>query len=224
MDDREASRASHPHYCTCSWCVAARMGEDRPYYRLRALRRAAGLLLGVVAVSFLAYPLLSSADVPPKVQSAWDASVHAVKVAVHGHDIDPAQVERMVVHLTNAERRLHHLGELRDDPKLANIAREHSANMARLNIYDHRIDGNRASDRARAAGYPCFYVSENIHKVYKRSLTTEAVATLLVNDWMDSPGHRANIMDSRVRRLGVGVVEDGGTFYVTQNFAACDYD
>ncbi|QIR41927.1 CAP domain-containing protein (plasmid) [Tolypothrix sp. PCC 7910] len=115
--------------------------------------------------------------------------------------------------LTNNERRQHQLPDLTFNWELAWAAMKHSANMANQDFFDHRDLENRV----RSEGYQGS-VGENI---YAGGSTAEAV----VNGWMDSPGHRDNILNPQYREIGVGyffLENDPGSlnyrYYWTQIF------
>ncbi|GAA3856757.1 hypothetical protein GCM10022243_22480 [Saccharothrix violaceirubra] len=121
-------------------------------------------------------------------------------------------VEEKVVELTNAERARVGCAPLVADDRLARAAREHSVDMAAKNYFEHHSkDGRSFVDRVKAAGYPA-PGAENIAAGHK---TPE----LVVKGWMDSPGHRANIVNCRLKAIGVGMAR-GGSYgiYWTQNF------
>ncbi|MFB2938268.1 CAP domain-containing protein [Aerosakkonemataceae cyanobacterium BLCC-F154] len=126
-----------------------------------------------------------------------------------------------VLELTNIERSKYGLQPLTFNPQLAQAAQIHSQNMALQDFFDHTgLDGSRPSDRATAVGYPSTFVGENI---YAGLNTPEAV----VEGWMNSSGHRANILNPDYRALGVGyyfLANDTGNVnynhYWTQNFGA----
>ena len=78
------------------------------------------------------------------------------------------------------------------------------------------------TDRALAAGYPCdkgdsYGLAENIFNVSNTALHAN-IADEIVTGWMNSPGHRQNMLDPSFDRIGVGVTFKGRTVYATQNF------
>ena len=96
-----------------------------------------------------------------------------------------------VVDRTNAERARHGLRALTVDQRLAAAAQAHSADMVRRGFFAHESpDGRQVWDRAVAAGYAYRKVAENI-------AAGQRTAEEVVRGWMDSPGHRANILDAR---------------------------
>ena len=118
-----------------------------------------------------------------------------------------------VVTRTNAERARHGLRALTVDARLARAAQAHSVDMVRRAFFAHENpDGRQVWDRALAAGYPYRKVAENI-------AAGQRTAEEVVRGWMDSPGHRANILDGELTQIGVGYAE-GGTYglYWTQVF------
>ena len=133
-----------------------------------------------------------------------------------------------VIHVaTNEAREAAGLPPLARDANLDGIARGHAADMASRAYFSHDSpEGLGPTDRAASAGYACEKrigaviwtgVAENIY-MSGHAAYTEAVAAGAVDSWMDSAGHRQNILDGRYDRLGVGVVIGGGDFYAVQNF------
>lgn len=114
-----------------------------------------------------------------------------------------------VVELTNAERVDAGCDPLDTDPRLAGAAQGHAEDMSRNEYFDHvSRDGRRFDDRISARGYPS-PGGENIARGQQSA--AEVVAA-----WMDSPGHRRNILDCGFTAIGVGVDDDGD--YWVQNF------
>ncbi|HEY9697858.1 MAG TPA: CAP domain-containing protein [Trichocoleus sp.] len=101
-------------------------------------------------------------------------------------------VVQRVLDLTNIERRKANLPPLRFNAKLTAAAQKHSRNMAMQDFFDHR----NLQQRAQAEGYP-YPVGENI----KGGGDTPEKA---VQGWMNSPGHRKNILNPNYQELGVG--------------------
>ncbi len=123
------------------------------------------------------------------------------------------EYENEVVRLTNAERADAGCGALRNDERLRTAARGHSTDMAERNYFDHNSpDGTTPWDRMRRAGYNS-PAAENIARGYP---TPQAV----VEGWMNSKGHRANIVNCSLKAIGVGVhIADGGPWW-TQDFGS----
>jgi uncharacterized protein YkwD len=103
-----------------------------------------------------------------------------------------------VVDLTNQQRLQYGLQPLQLNLKLANIAQAHSEDMAVHDYFSHTgLDNSSPGDRAQSAGYQYSYVGENIAAGYT---TPEQV----VQGFMNSPEHRANILNPNYHDIGVG--------------------
>jgi uncharacterized protein YkwD len=127
-----------------------------------------------------------------------------------------AAYERQIFDMTNAFRLKNGLAVLVWDDLLAKAARGHSGDMARRGYFDHDSpDGKSVWDRLQAVGFERYArYAENIAAGY-----TDAFAAF--NGWVNSPGHRQNMLTDGLDMLGVGVVHDGGSdygWYYTQNF------
>jgi uncharacterized protein YkwD len=107
----------------------------------------------------------------------------------------------------NQIRGRHGIAPLRIDDRLNRAAQRHSDDMARRDFFDHRSpEGARMTDRADRSGYQWRRIIENIAGGYPNAAT-------VIEGWMGSPGHRAGLLDSRVRDAGLGYVflpQDGG--------------
>lgn len=123
--------------------------------------------------------------------------------------------EEEVVRLTNEARRRNGCGPLVHDPQLRAAALGHSQDMAARNYFSHTSpEGRDPGDRIRAAGFsPISTWGENI-------ALGHPTAAAVVQAWLDSPGHRANILNCRFTHIGVGQAPSARGFYWTQNFAA----
>lgn len=125
-------------------------------------------------------------------------------------------VEQEVVYLTNLERVKEGLLPLKRNDLLDEAAKLHAEDMRDQDYFAHiGLDGREPWDRITAAGYSWFSVAENIAAGY-------ISAAIAVSSWMDSPGHRANMMSPKYREIGVGFAQGGGTYerYWVQNFGA----
>jgi uncharacterized protein YkwD len=146
-------------------------------------------------------------------------------------------IEQAVFRLTNGERARYGLPALAWDDALAAVARDHSSDMARNGFFSHTNPaGEDPTARAERHGYPTrkplgsgayqIGIAENIAKMPTGNVVglgyvapdAESVAQALVQSWMDSPGHRENILSDTPDRIGVGVAFDGTYYLATQNF------
>ncbi|MCC3770016.1 CAP domain-containing protein [Streptomyces sp. UNOC14_S4] len=124
-----------------------------------------------------------------------------------------AGIAAEVVALTNAERAAAGLRPLADDRRLAAAAQAHSADMVARDFYAHTSpEGRQPWDRAAAAGCAHRGIGENI-------ACGQRSAAEVVDGWMNSPGHRANILKPDFTHIGIGFVGGGrvGTYW-TQLF------
>ncbi|MER7952214.1 CAP domain-containing protein [Streptomyces sp. NPDC096079] len=121
---------------------------------------------------------------------------------------------RDVVELANAEREKAGCVPLRSEGHLRAAAQGHADDMAARDYYEHHSpDGRDAGDRISGAGYAWSTWGENIHRGPR---TPERA----MEDWMNSPGHRANILNCAFRDIGVGVTLAANGPWWVQDFGA----
>jgi uncharacterized protein YkwD len=128
-------------------------------------------------------------------------------------------IERRAFEMTNGIRLHNALNALSWDAALCRMARLHSERMARENFFSHQTpDGLKLRDRLRASGIVSFRISgENI--AYNQGY--EDAGKFAVEQWMVSPGHRANILNTDFEASAVGVyVAPDGSVFLTQVFIA----
>ncbi|QSB17428.1 CAP domain-containing protein [Natronosporangium hydrolyticum] len=121
-------------------------------------------------------------------------------------------MEDEVTRLTNEQRRNAGCGDVGTDERLRTAARNHSQDMATHDYFSHTgRDGSSPSDRMRAAGYPN-PAGENIAYGYRSPAD-------VMDGWMNSDGHRRNLLNCAHQTIGVGLAFDGnGRPYWTQVF------
>jgi uncharacterized protein YkwD len=124
-----------------------------------------------------------------------------------------AAYEAQVLVLVNQERANAGCPALTADTRLADAARGHSADMAARNYFDHTTpEGVTFSTRITNAGYVWSGAAENI-------ASGQRDPAAVMKAWMNSPGHRANILNCSYRNLGVGLAYSANkTPYWTQDF------
>ncbi|MFF3668918.1 CAP domain-containing protein [Microtetraspora malaysiensis] len=121
-------------------------------------------------------------------------------------------LENEVVRLTNAERAKAGCGPLTHDARLRGAAYAHSADMSGKGYFSHTSqDGRDFGRRIKASGFAFTAAAENIAKGY-------STAAAVVKGWMDSPGHRTNMLNCAYTHIGVGQAAAGGPYW-TQDFA-----
>lgn len=158
---------------------------------------------------------------------------------------DQSLLSGLVFDLTNAERRRAGLPEFKSNRYLSAAAMGHSRDMASRNYFNHKSKGifRRTSprDRIEGTGYTPSMSAENIAMIptfnsqmiqsypgYGRQVVQmdsnsyNRLAIYAVQQWMESPGHRRNILNGNLTELGIGVaigVKDNIPYvYLTQNF------
>jgi len=143
-----------------------------------------------------------------------------------GINYTAAEAEQMIIILVNAERQQFDLSILSEDALLTSLAREHSISMVENNFFCHaRYPGERPLSYNMSPGT---IRGENLAKIPTQQyspgpyLSLQEVCEWAVSGWMDSDGHRANILEPRYTKTGVGVsFSDEGDFtylYITQIF------
>ncbi|WP_031487104.1 sigma-70 family RNA polymerase sigma factor [Streptomyces bicolor] len=126
----------------------------------------------------------------------------------------PTDTVGQVVALVNKERSAAGCGPLAEDALLNKAAQGHSEDMAARGFFDHtNPDGEDPGQRITEAGYRWSTYGENIAQGQQ---TPEAV----MESWMNSPGHRANILNCSFKDIGVGIHDGSGGPWWTQNFGA----
>ena len=156
-------------------------------------------------------------------------------------DIDITQLEKKIHDLINKERAKRGLSVLSWDKSLHKVARKYSKDMVERNFFSHNDpDGSSFYDRYKTEGVECrirvggttCIGAENIAQdnifssyFYKNGElfpdwnTEGEIAASVVKLWMNSKGHRANILTPYFKRQGIGVAfSDDGKVYVTENF------
>jgi uncharacterized protein YkwD len=126
-----------------------------------------------------------------------------------------ADFESEVINRVNVERAAEGLPPLSYDTSLASAARGHSEDMGLQNYFSHTgLDGRTPCERMTNAGYTWNYCGENI-------AAGQPTPGDVIDTWMASPGHRANILNPNFCDIGVGYVYVASStygHYWTQNF------
>ncbi len=138
---------------------------------------------------------------------------------------DVADIERLVFERTNQARVLHGQKPLLWDRQAKESAKGHAQEMANLGYMDHYspTTGRRTpSERNLQARITAIYAGENVFRHSVSGLSAEKLAANMVDWWMDSPGHRANILNPEFTHMAIGAAYGsyGGreTAFVAQTF------
>jgi uncharacterized protein YkwD len=141
-------------------------------------------------------------------------TLHAGWAAAAPSQTDTTLVTR-VLDLTNIERKKAGLGPLALSSELNDAAQKYSQVLALTGCFEHTCGAvPNFAERVGQSGYTGWTaLAENIAAGYP---TPEAV----VAGWMNSPGHRANILSPKYTELGIGLVSGIGTMgtYWTEDF------
>ncbi len=201
---------------------------DRMTYK----KESKNIITLVVTLLFTIAGLLSCATphpAPAVLTREGQPSVHLVDLQMQIHD------------LINKERRKHGLSALAWNDTLSEIARRHSQDMARRNFFSHvSPEGHDLAYRYKQEGYSCSVTvreriyggAENIfqNNLYDRVMivngvshydwnTAGTIAASTVRGWMNSPGHRKNILTPHWRSEGIGIaISPDDKVYITENF------
>ncbi len=179
--------------------------------------RARSLLVGLLFVAACATPAA-----PPRSDAAPEARPA----------LDAASLARRTHAEVNRARAQENRSLLEWDDALVPLAKTHSEDMARRAFFAHQNpDGDDANARAKALGLRCRYevgdvtytgFAENLFQSYRYSgykrettatgtrttydyLDEDALARQAVTEWMNSPGHRRNLLNAESRRHAIGV-------------------
>lgn len=124
---------------------------------------------------------------------------------------DPAAMAAEVLRLVNEERTSRGLGALSSSDVLAEQAMLHACEMIQYTFFAHENprNGSTPGDRITASGFPAAAWGENI-------AAGQSTPQEVVTGWMNSDGHRANILNANYTHLGVGVRRGGfyGIYWV----------
>jgi len=164
------------------------------------------------------------------------------KLANDPYTISTTALAGRIHELINRHRKAYGLSPLSWDQELTAIALSHSTDMATYNYFSHTNPaGQTPTDRGNAAGYPCrkdygtyytYGIAENIFQnnlytsvsyengVYTYDWTSpEDIVQSTVTGWMNSEGHKKNILTETYDREGIGIaIAADDKVYITENF------
>lgn len=151
------------------------------------------------------------------------AAVEIKRVTVpldHSVTAPPSSIEAYIFEGTNKKRSQNKISKLSYSNHLAAVAHHHSRDMRERNYFNHDTpEGRSAKGRCKAMNVSDPNVAENISERSMRpNQTGEKLAEDIIDSWMDSPGHRKNILNSQYDEIGVGVYYDNRRLCATQLF------
>lgn len=128
-------------------------------------------------------------------------------------DHPASAADQTLLNAANRDRAAAGLGPLKWDPALATAAHQHALRMAQMNTLSHQFPGEPPmQDRARQAGARFSLIAENVAE--------GPSVTGLHTQWMNSPPHRANLLDPGLNAVGISVVQSGNMLFAVEDFSA----
>lgn len=129
-----------------------------------------------------------------------------------------AQVEQLIFNKVNEERSKNGVSNLTYSSTMEKYARTKSKDMGDNNYFDHKdLSGNYITAKMKSDGVTYSAWAENI--AYISGMTdANRLADKFMTNWMNSEGHRKNILSAAYSSIGVGVYKIGNKVYATQEF------
>jgi uncharacterized protein YkwD len=199
-------KPSHPIVAQKKQVVAKRtvsrpLPPRAPVPKIKIVSRPLPRLAPAPPIRIVPRPVVPSPVTPPP--------------AVNSVSGTESALEMQIVSLMNQQRQQNGLPALQVSSQLVMAAQIHSRDMAQLNDMDHTLPGAAQpalQDRLSFVGYNWQCAGENIAEGYPD-------ATTVIQGWMNSPEHRANILNTSFTQIGIGVAySSSGMPYYTQEF------
>ncbi len=129
-----------------------------------------------------------------------------------------AEIEQAIFQRVNEERSAAGLPALSYNTTMEHYARIKSKDMGDNGYFSHEDkQGNLITTQMKADGVSYRAWGENIAYIQGTN-SNSALATKFMDNWMNSSGHRANILSTNFSSIGIGVYKIGNTYYATQEF------
>jgi uncharacterized protein YkwD len=146
------------------------------------------LVIGLLAVASIAV------GAAPAAAACRGANAHPASARI-------STVNRATLCLLNAERRKRGLAPLKENRQLDKASVGHSRDMVRRKYFEHGDFAGRIKASGYLSGAFSYDIGENIAWGGGPSSTPKSI----VNSWMHSPGHKANILSRSFREIGIGI-------------------
>jgi uncharacterized protein YkwD len=178
----------------------------------------------LLAPNLVNNPILTTNPTPAEAMLSYSRSAQNVTANPIGiRFLD--EIEQHILVLTNEERSKRGLITLEHDPMLQTTARAHSADMLERDFFDHvSPEGRTPHDRIAIIHRQLIGgTGENIWQIKGKGYDVNdalKIAERAMEGWMNSPGHRENILRESYTHLGVGGAVKEDTVKLTQNFAS----
>ncbi|MBN1695180.1 CAP domain-containing protein [candidate division WOR-3 bacterium] len=161
-----------------------------------------------------------------RVDALLDTTVKLVSLypEIEGND----SIEALIFRLTNRERNIRGLKNLKFDDRLRIAARQHSNDMLKKRYLSHTSSmeiSKTPLQRIYNSGLPVLGVGENVAEnigdavPFLLKSNPDSLVKLVMKKWMESPAHRKNILNPEFSHMGIGSVAEGRMHKITQNFA-----
>jgi uncharacterized protein YkwD len=143
----------------------------------------------------------------------WLANCLVMFVTVGGNAQNKTAIlERELFSATNRERVAHGVPALQWNDSLAVAARRHAGEMANKDALSHQFTGEPSlPSRVKQTGARFVWLSENV--------ALGPNPSVIHAEFVKSPPHRANILDTDMNVMGVGVVERHGQLFAVEDFS-----
>lgn len=127
-----------------------------------------------------------------------------------------SQVEQLIFQKVNKERLANGVSQLSYNTTMQNYARIKSKDMGDNKYFNHEdLRGNLITTKMQSDGVSYSAWGENIAYI---SGNANDLAEQFMKNWMNSEGHRANILSANFTSIGIGVYKIGDRVYATQEF------
>lgn len=137
---------------------------------------------------------------------------HASGSAARSSSPEAGTPESQLLEAANRDRASAGLHPLQWDASLAAAARQHAQKMVQANTLSHQFPGEPPlQQRAKQAGARFSLIAENVAE--------GPSAAYLHQQWMNSPPHRANLLDPELNAVGIAVVQSGETLFAVEDFS-----
>lgn len=186
------------------------------------------LLSGCIVIGQDPVPTSTNTEGPTTAIYEQSAKTPAQPKTPGSSSLNASKIEYTVHEKINEIRSENGLHKLEYDERLAAIGRYHSWDMAQKGYFSHNsTTGLKFDERFTLYDYNCPYAAENIalfpgptHLYENNSIPLEiTLAEELVEGWMNSPGHRKNILNPNYKAEGIGIfITEKGTMYASQEF------
>ena len=152
-------------------------------------------------------------------KDGWDLGLREFSRLQSFYAIPETHLEtaKLVIRYTNEARASYNLAPIARHLPQDLSAQAHSNWMARPSLSHPEGQGSSPLRRQSFVGFTGEKAATNVYKV-AASCDQKKLARDLVDGWMKSPGHQANILNGQFRFIGVGIAEADGYIYVTQDF------